>query len=129
MVAKFVSADFGWLWSPDGKQSAQWLFKPGKNCDGYFTNEDIQEQAQDAMDIVLECYLQFDHVFIYDNATTHLKRPEDSLSARQMPKNIHKQGTNWGIEMTKKKHNPITGKLICKPDGTSEKVKICMKDG
>ena len=44
-------------------------------------NEDIQEQAQDPMDIVQEYYPQFDHVFIYDNATTHLKRPEDSLSA------------------------------------------------
>jgi hypothetical protein len=90
-------------------------------------NEDIQEQAQDAMDIVLEYYPQFDHIFIYDNATTHLKRPEDSLSARRMPKNIPKPGTNWGIEVTK--HNPTTGKPICKPDGTSEKVKIRMKDG
>jgi hypothetical protein len=59
--------------SPDKKRSAQQLFKPGKNHDGYFTNEDIQEQAQDAMDIILECYLQFDHVFIYDKVTTHLK--------------------------------------------------------
>ena len=90
-------------------------------------NEDIQEQAQDAMDIVLEYYPQFDHVFIYDNATTHLKRPEDSLSARRMPKNIPKPGTNWGIEVTK--HDPTTGKPICKPDGTFEKVKIRMKDG
>ena len=33
MITDFVSADFGWLMSPDGKQSAQHLFKPGKNCD------------------------------------------------------------------------------------------------
>jgi hypothetical protein len=79
------------------------------------------------MDIVLEYYPQFDHIFIYDNATTHLKRPEDSLSACRMPKNIPKPGTNWGIEVTK--CNPTTGKLVCKPDGTSEKVKIRMKDG
>ena len=41
MIVNFVSADFGWLSSPDGKQSAQQLFKPGKNCDGYFSNEAI----------------------------------------------------------------------------------------
>jgi len=127
MVADFVSADFGWLRSPDGKRSARRLFKPGKNCDGYFTNQDIQEQAQDAMDIVLELYVEFGHIFVYDNATTHLKRAEDTLSARRMPKNIPKEGTNWGIEVTK--HDPMTGKPICKPDSSSEKIKICMKDG
>ena len=31
MVADFVSADYGWLRSPDGKESARWLFKAGKN--------------------------------------------------------------------------------------------------
>ncbi|KAF8801790.1 hypothetical protein BYT27DRAFT_7114152 [Phlegmacium glaucopus] len=45
MVVDFVSADFGWLQSPDGKKSARWLFKPGTNCNGYFTNDDIQEQG------------------------------------------------------------------------------------
>jgi len=90
MVADFVSADFGWLRPPDGKRSARRLFKPGKNRDGYFTNEDIQEQVQDAMDIVLELYPQFDHVFVYDNATTHLKRAEDGLSTCRMPKKLVK---------------------------------------
>lgn len=126
MVADFVSADFGWLCSPDGKRSARRLFKPGKNRDGYFSNEDIQDQAQEAMNILLEYYPQFDHVFVYDNATTHLKRAEDALSARKMPKNIPKPGTNWGIWVTKR--DATTGKPICQPDGTPEKVKIRMKD-
>jgi hypothetical protein len=30
------------------------------------------------MDILFNFYLQFDHVFIYDNATTHLKQAEDA---------------------------------------------------
>lgn len=126
MVADFVSADFGWLRSPDGKKSARRLFKPGKNRDGYFSNEEIQEQAQAAMDILTEYYPQFNHIFIYDNATTHLKRADDALSARRMPKNTPKPGTNWGIEVTKR--NPTTGKPICKPDGTHEKIKIRMGD-
>jgi len=127
MVADFVSADFGWLQSPDGKKSARRLFKPGKNHDGYFSNEDIQEQAHLARDILAEYFPQFDHLFVYDNATTHLKREEDALSARKMPKNIPKEGTNWGIEITKR--NLVTGKPICKSDGTHEKMKIRMKDG
>jgi hypothetical protein len=126
MVADFVSADFGWLRSPDGKHSARRLLKPGKNRDGYFSNEEIQEQVQAAMDILREFYPQFDHVFIYDNAPTHLKQAEDALSARPMPKNIPKEGTNWGVEVTKR--DPATGKLVCKPNGTPEKIKICMKD-
>jgi hypothetical protein len=52
MVADFVSADYGWLCSPDGSESAQVLFKAGKSHDGDFTNEDIIAQTQTAMDIV-----------------------------------------------------------------------------
>ena len=126
MVADFVSADFGWLSSPDGKRSARRIFKPGKNRDGYFTNTEILEQAKDAMDILQEFYPEYEHVLIYDNATTHLKRAEDALSAKSMPKGIPKPGTNWGIEVSKR--DPITGKLIYRPDGTVEKIKVQMRD-
>lgn len=78
------------------------------------------------MDILREFYPQFDGVFVYDNMTTHFKRAEDTLLARRMPKNIPKEGTNWGIEVTK--HDPATGKPICKPDSTPEKIKIQIKD-
>ncbi len=43
-----------------------------------------------------------------------------------MPKNVPKEGANWGIEVTE--HSPMTGKPICKPDGTHQKIKIRMKD-
>jgi hypothetical protein len=43
MVADFVSADYGFLYSHDGKENACVIFKPGKNHDGYFTNEEIIE--------------------------------------------------------------------------------------
>lgn len=94
MIADFISADFGWLISPDGKQSAQRLFKPGKNCDSYFSNKDIIEQADEAMDILLKYYPEFDHVLVYDNTTTHLKCAEDALSTRKMPKGTPKPGKN-----------------------------------
>ena len=47
-----VSVDFGWLHSPDGKQSVQRIMKPGKNWDGYFSSDDIQEQVGEAMHIL-----------------------------------------------------------------------------
>jgi hypothetical protein len=34
---------------------------------------------------------------VFDNATTHLKREEDALSALKMPKNTPTEGKNWGV--------------------------------
>jgi hypothetical protein len=39
------------------------------------------EQANYAINILQEFYPNFEHVLIYDNATTHLKHAEDALSA------------------------------------------------
>jgi hypothetical protein len=126
MVADYVSVDFGWLTSPDVKRSARRIFKPGKNRDGYFTSADILDQAREATNILRTFYPEYDHVLIYDNATTHLKHAEDALSATSMPKGIPKPGTNWGIEVSK--CDPVTGKLIYRPDGKVEKEKIRMRD-
>lgn len=85
MIADYFSADFGWLRGING-HTAQRKLCPGKNKDGYYTANEIESQAQEGMDICQEMWPDYDHVFIYDNATTHLKRPEGSLSARAMPK-------------------------------------------
>ena len=58
--------------------------------------------------------------------TAHLKRAEDSLSARYMPKDVPKPGSNWGTEVSE--CNPATGKLVYHPDGTVRKIKIRMRD-
>lgn len=73
MVADFVSADYGWLWSPDGGESARVLFKAGKAREGYFDNESIQAQTAHAMDILTRHHPYENHVLIFDNVTTHLK--------------------------------------------------------
>ncbi|EEB97145.1 hypothetical protein MPER_03592 [Moniliophthora perniciosa FA553] len=86
MVADFMSADYGWLRSPDGKESARVYFSAGKGKDGYFENKDILAQAHRAMDILAKHYPDEDHILIYDNTTTHRKRAEDALSATKMPK-------------------------------------------
>ncbi|TRM55594.1 hypothetical protein BD626DRAFT_577096 [Schizophyllum amplum] len=86
MIADYFSADFGWLRGSKG-ESARHTMRPGKNKDGYFTAEDIEKQAMDAIDICDAQWPDCDHVFVYDNATTHRKRKEGCLSARYMPKN------------------------------------------
>jgi len=60
------------------------MFKAGKNRDGYFTNDEILEQANQAMDILDKDYLDDTHVFFYDNAKTHTARRPDALSAKHM---------------------------------------------
>ena len=116
MIADLVSADFGWLRLLDGKQSAQRIMKPGKNRDGYFSSDNIQEQVGEAMHILWDFFPEYKHILIYDNATTHLKQAEDALSACHMPKNIPKPGHNWGIKVSQR--DAETGEKINKPDGS-----------
>ena len=122
MVADFVSADYGWLQSPDRKKHAHVLFKAGKARDGYFTNDDIVAQTRRAMDILSRHYPNEDHVFIFNNAKTHLKRANDSLSARKMPKF---PSESWGVTIIAK---DSTGKQIRDANGNTVKEKIRMVD-
>ncbi|ETW84843.1 hypothetical protein HETIRDRAFT_313449 [Heterobasidion irregulare TC 32-1] len=81
IVADFISADYGWLWSLDGAVEAQVYFKTGKAHNGYFTNSDILEHTTKGMNI-LEDHFPYDkHILIFNNATTHLKWPDNALSA------------------------------------------------
>jgi hypothetical protein len=122
MVADFVSADYGWLRSPDGKEAARVLFKAGKNREGYFTNENILEQTNKAMDILRVYYPNDDHIFVFDNATTHLKRPDTALSARKMTKGPSK---SFGVEVT----DIVDGQIQYKTDGKVKKRTIQMGPG
>ncbi|KAF7291457.1 hypothetical protein MKEN_01489100 [Mycena kentingensis (nom. inval.)] len=99
MVADYVSADFGWLRGENG-QSARRTMRPGKNRDGYFTGAEVEEQAQAAALIVTQRWPEFEHVFVYDNATTHHKRGEGALSAVGMPMKI----SGFVSEATKKRN-------------------------
>ena len=81
MVADFVSTDYGWLQSPDGAVEAWVYFKAKKAYDGYFTNSNILEHATKAMNILEDHFLHNKHIFIFDNAMTYLKHPNDGLSA------------------------------------------------
>jgi hypothetical protein len=122
MVADFMSADYGWLESPDGKEEAHILFKVGKNRKEYFT---ANEQAEMAIDILKQHCPDEDHILVYDNATTHLKYADGALSAQRMPKSTSKPESNWLVEVTVRGEN---GKPVYEPDGKVLKTKIWMED-
>ncbi|OJA20287.1 hypothetical protein AZE42_12386 [Rhizopogon vesiculosus] len=139
MVADTVSPDYGWLKSPDGQQHGRVLFKAGKARDGYFTTQNILDQASNAMDILEHHFADEDHVIVFDNATTHLKLADDALSARKMPKFSPKhrkewdgsdwgegrQPKTWGVEV-----NVVdeSGKPVHAPSGETKKMKVRMCD-
>src|SRR6266536_2892688 len=93
-----------------------------------------------AMDILEKHYSHEDHILVFDNATTHLKRAHDALSARHMPKFSPKHGNewdgtdwgegrapkNWGVEVNEVDQE---GKPVYGSDGKILKKKVPMGDG
>lgn len=73
------------------------------------------------MDILLKWYPEYEHVFVYDNATTHLKCPNGSLSAHRMPKG---PSDKFFPEVNQRDAN---GNLVYQPDGRIAKVKVHME--
>ena len=126
MVADFVSADYGWLRSPDGEESARVVIRPGAQRDGYFTNSDILAQATVAMDILQKHYPHDDHFFIFDNAPTHLKRADTAISARKMPLNTSKPDKNWLVDIPSLDES---GKQLFRPNGKKLTKKVQMAPG
>jgi DNA polymerase elongation subunit (family B) len=107
MVADIVSADYGPLRSlaRDGTKSVRVLHKPRKNRDGYFCCANVKEMLRTGMEILKEAdpespYQYDEHVFALDNATTHLKRADNALSARHMSKGMSQRKTNFSIKVT-----------------------------
>ncbi|KIJ41751.1 hypothetical protein M422DRAFT_171901, partial [Sphaerobolus stellatus SS14] len=63
------------------------LFRAGKNCDGYFTSEDLLKQVEKAIDIFeSRTNGTATGLFMFDNAPSHQKCAPDALSARKMTK-------------------------------------------
>ena len=123
MVADFVSAEYGWMRSRDGKKSAQVLFQAGKAREGYFNNENIRAHLAMAAEILKHDYQDEDHVLVFDNAKTHVKRPEGSLSALRMPKG---PSSSFMVEVNDVGED---GKLKYTEDGKIQKKKIPMANG
>ncbi|KZT66821.1 hypothetical protein DAEQUDRAFT_674282 [Daedalea quercina L-15889] len=126
MVADFVSAEYSFFRSPDGTESAWVLFRAGKNQDGYFTNQEIVDHATLAMDILERHYPNERHILIFDNATTHLKRRDDALSAHRMSANPTAPGKPmFGVDIDDLGPD---GRPIYRPDGKKRKKRVRMGD-
>ncbi|KAJ7351591.1 hypothetical protein DFH08DRAFT_806310 [Mycena albidolilacea] len=80
MVADFVSVDFGW--SPTSR-------------DGTMGGAPLLEAWEGPQGV----YPEFEHHLVYDNATTHCKCPDGSLSACSMLKKPSKPDTNFGVQV------------------------------
>jgi hypothetical protein len=83
------------------------------------------KQVDLAMNILQTDYPSMTHLLIFDNATIHLKRPDDALSARKMPKFTPLQRKNWGVEVSKRGPD---GKVIHGPNNKPIKIKVRMRD-
>ena len=105
MVSDFLTSDWGsfmWWWWGDERVSEfsqkvgyvlTTLFEQrslaGVNCDGYFDAQDLQKQAEHAIDIFEgKTNGNAQGLFLFDNAPSHQKQAPDALSARKMPKSI-----------------------------------------
>ncbi|KIK81827.1 hypothetical protein PAXRUDRAFT_155173, partial [Paxillus rubicundulus Ve08.2h10] len=117
---------YGWLGSLDGTKPGRVLFRCGKAHGGYFTNLNIQNHAIVAMGISDRYNGNEDHVFVFDNATNHLKHAENALSTRKMSNRIPKNGENWGVEVNQVS---VDWKVMFCADGKVCKVKMPMYNG
>ena len=56
-------------------REARVIFKPGANCDGYFTAENLRDQVDCAIDIFEgKTGGKAQGLFLFDNAPSHQKR-------------------------------------------------------
>ncbi|KAI0083234.1 hypothetical protein BDY19DRAFT_900582 [Irpex rosettiformis] len=122
MVSDFLVPEWGRLKCED--EEARIFFKAGKNRNGYFTCEDLVNQVEQTIDVFDARTHGFaTALFIFDNASSHQKRPIDGLSARYMPKGPHASWTprNNGRRM-RAGVNPLTGEQqeFYWPDNHSE---------
>jgi len=121
MIANFVLANYGWLYSPDGIELVCIIFHLGKGQDGYFTTDEVIAQAEVAMNILAKYYLNEDHFFTYRNASTHLAWPPEALSANKILKNPSNPKKNFGVLVNIIGHDR---KSVYGPDGKILKEKI-----
>ncbi|EKM48179.1 uncharacterized protein PHACADRAFT_203143 [Phanerochaete carnosa HHB-10118-sp] len=127
IVSDFISGDYGWLRFPDGKKSAQVLFRAGKDKDGYFTHENIIKQVTHAMKILQKHNSCDQHIFVFDNATTHRKHANNALFATHMSMSpTKKRNRIWSINVSD--INEVTGRVKLSPRGKQLKKHVHIAD-
>ena len=80
MVSDFLDEVGGFL--KYKKERARLLLE--HQTEGYFNNEMLISQVVKSIDIFEKKYPMAQGLFIFDNAPSHMKRPEDALNAERM---------------------------------------------
>ena len=80
MVSDFIDEVNGFLQYDDRK--ARLLLET--QSDGYFNNEMLLEQVDEAITIFEDKYPECQGMFIFDNAPSHMKEPDDALNVEKM---------------------------------------------
>ena len=101
-VSGFVCDCHGFMTSPSTGRKSYEIMKPGKNADGYWTNDDLCKQLEaDAIPIAEELHPNCDLIWGFDNSQNHHARKPDALWAPNLPlkdngKNAPKmRSTTW----------------------------------
>ncbi|KXN91985.1 hypothetical protein AN958_11045 [Leucoagaricus sp. SymC.cos] len=85
MISEFLTVEWGHLVHEN--EEAHILFKAEKNCDSYFTADDLIQQVDQAINIFKAKTNGFaTALFLFNNAPSHQKRADNALSAWKMPK-------------------------------------------
>ena len=90
MVSGFICECHGFC--RKDQRRAYKIINPGKNADGYWTNEDLVKQLQDAIPLIEEIHPNCELYFIFDNSKNYHARRQDGLSAGQL--NLSDGGKN-----------------------------------
>ncbi|GJE94827.1 hypothetical protein PsYK624_110020 [Phanerochaete sordida] len=122
MISDLISAEVGWLRSPDGQESARVVFRAGKNREGYFQSEDILSQTAQVIDLLKAHYPDHDHVLVFDHAPTHMKRRDTSVTAYKMTKSPSKV---FGVDVNKP---GADGRPVYDSEGKLVKMRVRMGD-
>ena len=95
-------------------QEAREIMKYGENRDGYWASEKFQKHVGKAVAIASWLYPPHENtvLFLFDNAPTHKKMPEDALNASAM--NVGSGGKQPIMHTTSFVH-PSSGEVVMQP--------------
>ena len=117
MVSGFICDCHGFL--RVGNRKSYKIIAPGKNADGYWTNDDLVKQLEEVIPLFEEVHPNCELHFIFDNSQNHHARRPDGLSVNQLNlsdggKNVPKlRDTNYGDNIIQKmQHDDGTQKGI-----------------
>ena len=119
MVSDFIDEVNGYF-RHNGEEAREYL---EHQSEGYWKNEHMIEQANKAIKIFHNKYPNTTAIFIFDNAPSHMKKPDDSLNADAM--NVKPGGKQPVMRPTV--YNGEVQEMTL-PDGTPKGMKMVLEE-